>query len=94
MSLWIFWTKKLPEKFKKPSLNSLIFYRLIFLKEKAMAIKKELIKKKLAILKDYLRKIENMDFDQEDLVENRNIQDLLVFRLQQTKEVFEFLGKT
>ena len=52
-----------------------------------MAIKRELLEKKLDILKDFLKKIEEMDFDQHELVKDRDVQDLLVFRLQQAVEV-------
>lgn len=52
-----------------------------------MAINKQLIEKKLAALKDYLSQVENMDFRQKQLLEDRDIQDLLVFRLQQAVEV-------
>lgn len=52
-----------------------------------MAVKRELLEKKLDILKDILKKIEGMDFDRSELLENRDIQDLLVFRLQQAVEI-------
>ena len=52
-----------------------------------MAIKRELIEKKLATLKEFIKRTENMDFDQQKLLEDRDIQDLLIFRLQQAVEV-------
>lgn len=51
-----------------------------------MAIDRELIKKKLDILKNYIRQIENMDFDESGLLTNIDIQQLLSFRLQQSIE--------
>ena len=51
-----------------------------------MAIDKAVIEKKLSILADYIRQIENMDFDQTSLSENIDIQQLLSFRLQQAIE--------
>lgn len=51
-----------------------------------MAIKRDLIEKKLEFLHDLLRKIENMDFSESDLARNVDIQDLLTFRLQQAVE--------
>ena len=52
-----------------------------------MAIKRELIEKKLDNLKDYLKKIEAMNFSYQELLENPDIQDLLVFRFQQAVEI-------
>ncbi len=51
-----------------------------------MAIDRELILKKLDFLKDFIRRIENMDFDETGLVENVDVQHLLSFRLQQAVE--------
>jgi uncharacterized protein YutE (UPF0331/DUF86 family) len=51
-----------------------------------MAIDKTIIEKKLAVLADYIRQIENMDFSQMSLSENIDIQQLLSFRLQQAIE--------
>lgn len=51
-----------------------------------MAIDRELLEKKLDILKDFIRQIEQMDFDEDELLKNKDIQQLLSFRLQQTVE--------
>jgi uncharacterized protein YutE (UPF0331/DUF86 family) len=51
-----------------------------------MEVNKELLKKKLDVLKNYLRQIQQMDFTEEDLVDNVDIQQLLSFRLQQAVE--------
>lgn len=51
-----------------------------------MAVDRDLIEKKLDILKDYILQIENMNFDETGLVENIDIQQLLSFRLQQAVE--------
>lgn len=51
-----------------------------------MPVDKQLIKEKLEKIDDYLRRIENMDFSEQDLYENRDYQDLLTFRLQQAVE--------
>ena len=51
-----------------------------------MVIDKDLIYKKLGILNEYITQIENMDFTASELNKNRDIQDLLAFRLQQAVE--------
>lgn len=51
-----------------------------------MHISKDLIFKKLDFLNDHIHKIENMDFEEETFVENVDIHDLVVFRLQQAVE--------
>lgn len=52
-----------------------------------MAIKRELIEKKLYNLKDFLKRIEAMNFDLQELLEDPDTQDLLVFRFQQAVEI-------
>ncbi|MDO8657430.1 MAG: DUF86 domain-containing protein [Candidatus Levybacteria bacterium] len=51
-----------------------------------MAIDKELLSKKLSFLKEQISKIDNMNFSETELEENKDIQDLLTFRLQQAVE--------
>lgn len=51
-----------------------------------MAIDRELIKKKLDFLDYQLSKIERMDLDEKEFVENADIHDLITFRLQQSVE--------
>lgn len=51
-----------------------------------MRISKDLISKKLDFLNDQIRKMENMDFDEEAFVENVDVHDVVVFRLQQAVE--------
>ena len=51
-----------------------------------MPVDKPLIGKKLDFLNEHIHKIENMDFDEESFVENVDIHDLVVFRLQQAVE--------
>lgn len=51
-----------------------------------MPIDKELIKKKLSFLDYQLSKIERMELDKQEFVENADIHDLLTFRLQQSVE--------
>lgn len=51
-----------------------------------MAVNKELLSKKISFLNEQLSKIENMDFEEKDLLEDTDIQDLLTFRLQQAVE--------
>jgi uncharacterized protein YutE (UPF0331/DUF86 family) len=51
-----------------------------------MHINKDLLAKKLDFLNEHLSRIENMDFDQEALSGQTDIQDLLTFRLQQSVE--------
>lgn len=52
-----------------------------------MVVDKSLIEQKLESLKNFLLQIENMQFDEEGLVENIDIQQLLTFRLQQSVEI-------
>lgn len=51
-----------------------------------MPIDKELIKKKLSFLDYQLSKIEGMELDESEFVENADIHDLITFRLQQSVE--------
>ncbi len=51
-----------------------------------MPINKDLVSKKLDFLNNYLHKIESMDFSEEAFVEDADIHDLIVFRLQQAVE--------
>lgn len=51
-----------------------------------MAIKRDLIEQKLEFLYDLLKRIENMEFDEMNLVKDVDIQDMLTFRLQQCVE--------
>jgi len=51
-----------------------------------MPISKDLIAKKLDFLNDKIHKTENMDFSEEAFIENADIHDLIVFRLQQAVE--------
>lgn len=51
-----------------------------------MPINKNLVSKKLDFLNNYLHKIESMDFSEEAFVEDADIHDLIVFRLQQAVE--------
>ena len=51
-----------------------------------MPIDKELIKKKLSFLDSNLSKIERMEFDENEFIENTDIRDLVTFRLQQSVE--------
>lgn len=51
-----------------------------------MPVNKSLIAKKLDFLNEQIQKIENMDFSEETFVENPDIHDLVVFRLQQGVE--------
>lgn len=51
-----------------------------------MPVNKGLIAKKLDFLNDQIHRIENMNFDEEVFVENVDIHDLVVFRLQQAVE--------
>ncbi len=52
-----------------------------------MVVDKTLIEQKLETLKEFLLQIENMQFTEEGLLENIDIQQLLSFRLQQSIEV-------
>lgn len=51
-----------------------------------MPISSGLVSKKLDFLNDKIHKIENMDFTEEAFVDNVDIHDLIVFRLQQAVE--------
>jgi uncharacterized protein YutE (UPF0331/DUF86 family) len=51
-----------------------------------MAVNKALIEKKLSMLNNIIRKVEGMEFTEEVLIEDFDIQDLLAFRLQQAVE--------
>ena len=51
-----------------------------------MPVKKSLIAKKLDFLNEQIQKLKNMDFSEEAFVENPDIHDLVVFRLQQGVE--------
>lgn len=51
-----------------------------------MSIDKNLIAKKLDFLDQHLTAIERMDFDKTSFVENADIHDLIIFRLQQAVE--------
>ena len=51
-----------------------------------MAIESELVRKKLDALSEWIRQIEQMEFEQSDLTGNVDIQHLLSFRLQQAVE--------
>lgn len=51
-----------------------------------MQISKALIAKKLDFLNEHLKKIEDMDFSEEEFIEEVDIHDLIVFRLQQAVE--------
>lgn len=51
-----------------------------------MLINKDLVAKKLDFLNAQIYKIENMDFTESEFVENADIHDLIVFRLQQAVE--------
>lgn len=52
-----------------------------------MPIDKALIKEKLEKIDQYIERIENMHFSENQFLENVDIQDLLTFRLQQGIEV-------
>lgn len=51
-----------------------------------MLINKILLGKKLDFLNDHIHKIENLNFDQESFIQEADIHDLVVFRLQQAVE--------
>lgn len=51
-----------------------------------MPINKDLVSKKLDFLNNYLHKIESMDFSEEVFINDADIHDLIVFRLQQAVE--------
>lgn len=52
-----------------------------------MAIDKQLLLDKIKQLEVYLREIERMEFSDQELLENRDIQDLISFRIQQAVEI-------
>ena len=52
-----------------------------------MPIDKNLVNNQLSQLENLLRRIENMDIAENELLENLDIQDLLTFRLQQAVEI-------
>lgn len=62
-----------------------------------MPIKKEVVQEKLIKIRRMIDRIEGMDFTEEQFDEDVDIQDLLVFRLEQAvgqaKELFEALAK-
>ncbi len=51
-----------------------------------MTIDKDLIKKKLSFLDYQLSRIEEMNLDKKEFIENADIHDLITFRLQQSVE--------
>lgn len=51
-----------------------------------MPIDKQLVFKKLDLLNEYIAAIENMQFDESMFIDNADIHDLVVFRLQQAVE--------
>lgn len=51
-----------------------------------MLVNKDLVAKKLDFLNEQIHKIEDMDFIESEFVENVDIHDLIVFRLQQAVE--------
>lgn len=51
-----------------------------------MLINKDLVAKKLDFLNEQIHKIESMDFIESEFIENVDIHDLIVFRLQQAVE--------
>ena len=57
-----------------------------------MSINKDLLAKKLDFLNQHLSAIERMDFDEQNFVENDDIHDLIVFRLQQAVETAIDIG--
>lgn len=52
-----------------------------------MKIDKVLLEQKLEKLDEYIERIENMHFSEDQFVENVDYQDLLTFRLQQAVEI-------
>lgn len=52
-----------------------------------MVVDKNLIKEKLESLENFILQVENMNFDEQGLVENVDVQQLLSFRLQQSIEI-------
>ena len=51
-----------------------------------MPVSKAVISKKLHFLNEQIKKITQMDFDENSFVEDDNVHDLVVFRLQQAVE--------
>lgn len=51
-----------------------------------MPVSKDLLSKKLDFLNEQIHKIENMEFSEQDFVQDVDIHDLVVFRLQQAVE--------
>lgn len=51
-----------------------------------MIVNKSLVFKKLDFLNNYLHKIESMDFSEEAFIEDADIHDLVMFRVQQAVE--------
>jgi len=52
-----------------------------------MPIDKNLIQEKLQKINEYLKRIETMNFSEDQFLENVDYQDLLTFRLQQAVEI-------
>lgn len=52
-----------------------------------MPIDKNLVQEKLQKINEYLKRIENMNFSEDQFLENVDYQDLLTFRLQQAIEI-------
>lgn len=52
-----------------------------------MSIDKQLILEKISKIDEYIERIENMHFNEDQFMENVDYQDLITFRLQQTVEV-------
>lgn len=52
-----------------------------------MSIDKNLVQEKLQKINEYLKRIENMNFSEDQFLENVDYQDLLTFRLQQAIEI-------
>lgn len=57
-----------------------------------MPINKDLLSKKLDFLNQHLSAMERMEFDEQKFVENEDIHDLIVFRLQQAVETAIDIG--
>lgn len=57
-----------------------------------MPINKDLLSKKLDFLNQHLSAIERMEFDEQKFVENEDVHDLIVFRLQQAVETAIDIG--
>lgn len=57
-----------------------------------MPINKDLLAKKLDFLNQHLSAVERMDFDEQKFVEDEDIHDLIVFRLQQAVETAIDIG--